>query len=66
MINYFQTIDLVNGDQRLLVTPDLLGRVFTCSAKGENGYCFGWLNYDLIALGKFISHCNNFSGEYRF
>ncbi|HEY5592530.1 MAG TPA: DUF6786 family protein [Paludibacter sp.] len=61
-----QTVELVIGDKRLLVTPDLQGRVLTTSANGEDGYSFGWLNYDLIASGRFLPHCNNFGGEDRF
>jgi len=49
-----------------LVTPDLQGRILTSSANGEDGYSFGWLNYNLIASGKFLPHCNNFGGEDRF
>lgn len=64
--NHLQVIELINGDKRLLVTPDLQGRVLTSSANGEEGYSFGWLNYDLIASGKFLPHCNNFGGEDRF
>jgi hypothetical protein len=63
---HLQTVELVSGDKRLLVTPDLQGRVLTSSANGEDGYSFGWLNYDLIASGKFLPHCNNFGGEDRF
>ncbi|MBP6609580.1 MAG: hypothetical protein KA206_00640 [Paludibacter sp.] len=63
---HIQTVELVSGDKRLLVTPDLQGRVLTSSANGEEGYSFGWLNYDLIASGKFLPHCNNFGGEDRF
>lgn len=63
---YLNVVELQSGDKRLLVTPDLQGRVLTSSANGEDGYSFGWLNYDLIASGKFLPHCNNFGGEDRF
>jgi len=63
---YLQVVELKSGDKCLLVTPDLQGRVLTSSATGEEGYSFGWLNYDLISSGKFLPHCNNFGGEDRF
>jgi len=63
---HLQVVELKSGDKCLLVTPDLQGRVLTSSANGQDGYSFGWLNYDLIASGKFLPHCNNFGGEDRF
>ncbi len=63
---YLNVVELQSGNKRLLVTPDLQGRVLTSSANGEDGYSYGWLNYDLIASGKFLRHCNNFGGEDRF
>ncbi|HLP04707.1 MAG TPA: DUF6786 family protein [Paludibacter sp.] len=63
---YLETVELQSGDKRLLVTPDLQGRVLTSSANGEEGYSFGWLNYDLISSGTVLPHCNNYGGEDRF
>lgn len=63
---YLNVVELQSGDKRLLVTPDLQGRVLTSSATGEDGYSFGWLNYDLISSGKVLPHCNNYGGEDRF
>ena len=63
---HLRVVELVNGDKRLLLTPDLQGRVLTSTANGENGYSFGWLNYNLISSGKFLPHCNNFGGEDRY
>lgn len=63
---HIRVVELKAGNRCLLVTPDLQGRVLTSSANGEEGYSFGWLNYDLIASGKFLPHCNNFGGEDRF
>jgi len=63
---YLQVVELKSDDKCLLVTPDLQGRVLTSSANGQEGYSFGWLNYDLISSGKFLPHCNNFGGEDRF
>lgn len=59
-------IELVRGDKKVLLSADLQGRVLTSTADGEQGYSYGWLNYDLLASGKFLPHCNNFGGEDRF
>jgi hypothetical protein len=66
LTKYLKTVELKSGEKRLLVTPDLQGRVLTSSADGEQGYSFGWLNYDLISSGTILPHCNNYGGEDRF
>lgn len=48
------------------MSPTLQGRVLTSSSAGYDGHSFGWINYDLIASGKFLPHCNNFGGEDRY
>lgn len=63
---YVNIIELHQQNQRLLLSPDLQGRVLTSTATGEQGYSFGWLNYGLIASGKTLPHCNNWGGEDRF
>lgn len=63
---YLNIAELQQGEQKLLLTPDLQGRVLTSTADGEEGYSFGWLDYDLIASGKHLPHCNNWGGEDRF
>ena len=63
---YLNVVELQSGDRRLLVTPDLQGRVLTSTSTGEEGYSFGWLNYDLISSGQILPHCNNYGGEDRF
>ena len=63
---YLKLFELSNGESRLLVSPTLQGRVLTSSAQGENGFSFGWINYDLIASGNCLPHCNNFGGEDRY
>ena len=40
--------------------------MLTSTADGDDGYSFGWLNYDLIASGRTLPHCNNWGGEDRF
>lgn len=37
------------GDARVLVSPSLQGRVLTCTAAGEDGAGFGWINKELFA-----------------
>ena len=63
---YLNIVELQQGKQRLLLSPDLQGRVLTSTASGKKGYSFGWLNYDLISSGKHLPHCNNWGGEDRF
>lgn len=59
-------VELADGNRRVLLSPSLQGRVLTSTTSGELGYSFGWLNYDLIASGETLPHCNNFGGEDRF
>lgn len=66
LARYLNIIELHNGQQKLLLAPGLQGRVLTSTANGEQGYSFGWLNYNLIASGKQLPHCNNWGGEDRF
>lgn len=62
-----QTIELFNEQgARVLVTPDYQGRVMTSSADKDTGNSFGWINYDLIASGKFKPQFNPVGGEERF
>jgi hypothetical protein len=62
-----QTIELFNEDgARVLLTPDYQGRVMTSSAGKDTGNSFGWINYDLIASGKFKPQFNAVGGEERF
>ncbi|MCD8186826.1 MAG: hypothetical protein LUD68_10430 [Rikenellaceae bacterium] len=63
---YLRVIELQNGDRKVLLTPDYQGRVMTSTADGDQGYSYGWLNYQLIESGRFLPHCNNFGGEDRF
>lgn len=63
---HLDIIELAQGQQKLLVSAALQGRVMTSTANGDEGYSFGWINYDLIASGKTLPHCNNWGGEDRF
>lgn len=64
--SHYKIVELQSGNARVAVCPDLQGRVFTSAHDGEQGSSFGWINYDLIASGKLLEHCNNFGGEDRF
>ena len=60
------TIELWNEDgARVLLTADYQGRVMTSTANGDSGNSAGWINYDLIATGKFRDQFNPVGGEER-
>ena len=63
---HVEVIELQNGNQKVLLSPDYQGRVLTSTTGGDEGYSYGWLNYKLIESGQFLPHCNNFGGEDRF
>lgn len=63
---YYSTLELRNGDAALIIVPDFQGRVMTSSCEGDNGFSFGWLNYDLIGSQKPVEHFNPYGGEERF
>ena len=54
------------GNAKILVSPELQGRVMTSTAVGDSGISYGWINYDLIAANKFKAHFNPAGGEERF
>ena len=66
LARHLNLTELRRDGQRLLLTADLQGRVLTSTADGDEGYSFGWLNYDLISSGRTLPHCNNWGGEDRF
>lgn len=55
-----------NGPARVVICPELQGRVMTSSAAGPGGRSFGWINYALIESGKTQPHINVYGGEDRF
>ncbi len=61
-----KTLELTNGNAKVLLSADYEGRVMTSSANGDSGVSFGWLNYNLISSGKKVEHFNAFGGEERF
>lgn len=64
-----ETIELItpgNTNARALVVPGFQGRVMTSTARGNDGYSYGWINYRLISSGINQPHMNAFGGEERF
>ena len=66
--NYYQVITLEENDgkSRLMVVPELQGRVMSSTSNGVEGNSYGWINYELIASKKLEEHINVFGGEDRF
>ncbi|MCE5348105.1 MAG: hypothetical protein LLG13_17705 [Bacteroidales bacterium] len=58
-------IELKNSSSAIIVVPAWQGRVMTSTAEGDTGFSFGWINQDLIASGKTLTHINPFGGEER-
>jgi hypothetical protein len=54
------------GKAKVIVSPQLQGRVMTSTAAGDKGLSFGWINRDLIASKKTEQHMNAYGGEDRF
>ncbi|NLR58642.1 hypothetical protein HGH93_11050 [Chitinophaga polysaccharea] len=55
------------GDSgRVVVTGDYQARVMTSTTGSNSGKSFGWINYNLVASGKYAPHINAFGGEERF
>ncbi|WP_163711979.1 DUF6786 family protein [Mangrovibacterium lignilyticum] len=59
-------IELVGEESRVIVAPDLQGRVMTSSTSGKGGYSFGWVNHELISTEERSKQFNAFGGEERF
>jgi hypothetical protein len=57
--------DAASGAQ-VIVLPAYQGRVMTSTSDGEKGMSYGWINYDLIAEGKFSEQFTALGGEERF
>ncbi|HKJ41460.1 MAG TPA: DUF6786 family protein [Sunxiuqinia sp.] len=62
----FTSIELVAGSSRVVLVPELQGRVMTSTTSGENGFSFGWINHDLLLSQKRSKQFNAFGGEERF
>lgn len=63
---HLEVKELSIDNAKLLISPQLQGRVLTSTSQGEGGSSYGWINYDLIQSKKFLPHCNNFGGEDRY
>jgi hypothetical protein len=65
--HYKNTIVLESDDHRskLILSPELQGRVMSSTLNGEKGMSFGWLNYDLIRSKEIMKHINPAGGEER-
>ncbi|MDO5977403.1 DUF6786 family protein [Flavivirga spongiicola] len=66
--NYKSTIVLESEDKKakIVLSPELQGRVMTSTLNGDKGMSFGWLNYDLIASKEIKKQFNPVGGEERF
>ncbi len=64
--DYYSIIELKNNNSSLILIPDLQGRVITSTCQGDDGFSFGWINYDFIKQGKLNKQFNPFGGEERF
>lgn len=60
------TIELVAGPSRLVMAPELQGRVMTSTTSGNDGFSFGWVNHDLLLSENRSEQFNPFGGEERF
>lgn len=64
--NHLDIIELKNGESALTLVPAYQGRVMTSTCEGDEGFSFGWMNYDLIESGEIVEHINPVGGEERF
>lgn len=65
---HVEVIELADssGRARVAVVPAYQGRVMTSTARGLEGFSFGWVNHALVASGEHRPHINAFGGEDRF
>lgn len=65
---YPQLIELQDssGSSKIIILPELQGRVMSSTAQGDLGQSFGWINHDLISSRKLGDHMSAFGGEERF
>ncbi|WP_372947053.1 DUF6786 family protein [Mariniphaga sp.] len=60
------TVELENGDSRLIISLKYQGRVMTSSSGGYAGRSYGWINHELIESGEVLPQFNPVGGEERF
>lgn len=53
------------GNARIAIIPGWQARVMTSTASGDEGFSYGWINYNLIRSGQPAPHFNAFGGEER-
>lgn len=58
-------IELRKDESALIIVPEWQGRVMTSTCEGDNGFSFGWINYELISSGNTLAHMNPYGGEER-
>jgi len=58
-------IELKKGNSALAIVPSWQGRVMTSTSEGGQGFSFGWINHEHIALRKALPHINPYGGEER-
>lgn len=58
------TVD--DSEGKILVTPEMQGRVMTSTVEGDRGKSLGWINHDLIESGEILEHFTPYGGEDRF
>ncbi|SHE73182.1 hypothetical protein SAMN05444274_102231 [Mariniphaga anaerophila] len=63
---YPATVELKNGNSKLILSLKYQGRVMTSSSDGYGGRSYGWINHDLISSEKTLSQFNPVGGEERF
>ncbi|MCW0482212.1 DUF6786 family protein [Gaoshiqia sediminis] len=62
----FSTIELVAESSRVVLAPELQGRVMTSTTSGKEGFSFGWVNHELLKSDNRSEQFNAFGGEERF
>jgi len=62
---YTSVVELKKGKAALITVPAWQGRIMTSTSEGDSGFSFGWVNNNLIASGKLLTHINAFGGEER-
>jgi hypothetical protein len=61
-----KSFELINGNARIIISPEYQGRVMTSTAEGEKGLSYGWINHDLIRSGEITKQIYPVGGEERF
>jgi hypothetical protein len=60
------SVELKNGDSRIMISLKYQGRVMTSSTNGYAGRSHGWINHELIESGEVLPQFNPVGGEERF